>query len=187
LEVFGVLKKIWVIALLTMSTPYAIAQNNNVFVELGGNGLLYTINYDRAGWHTELGGIAAKVSVRAGWGPFAFYSTDGLGNSGKAIVHFVPVLANLLLGGDHKLEIGGGVTFVTADGTINFAGRSLDGLESGSVQTFLLGYRYHKKDAPGLLLRVSITPLRIPTSITSNGTFSGPFFPWGGVSLGYSF
>ena len=181
------LNRLWLIVILTLTTTFAQAQSNNVFVELGGNGILYSINYDRAGWHTEAGGIAAKISVRAGWGPFALYSTDGLGNSGKGIVHFVPVLANLLLGGDHKLEIGGGVTFIKVNGTINFAGKSFDGSESGPVQTFLLGYRYQKEDAPGLLLRVSITPMRIPTFKNSSGTFSGPFFPWGGGSLGYSF
>ena len=169
------LKKLWLILLLTLSTTFAQAQSNNVFVELGGNGILYSINYDRM--------ITRKISVRAGWGPFALYSTDGLGNSGKVIVHFVPVLANLLLGGDHKLEIGGGVTFVKVNGTINFAGKSYDGSESGTVQTVLLGYRYQKADAPGFLFRVSITPIRIPTSASSKATF----FPWGGVSLGYSF
>ncbi|MEE2709006.1 MAG: hypothetical protein VYA69_05360 [Gemmatimonadota bacterium] len=161
------LKRILLAMLFLLLSSSAQAQNNSIFLEGGGNGAVYSLNYERV--------IDGKIGLRGGWSRIEL--TDELDSSAKYNVQFIPVIGTLMWGGDHRLEIGGGVTFVRVDGTISIGGSNFTGSGSGNVQTGVAGYRYQKSDSRGLLFRASYTPIRI----------SGSLVHWGGVSLGYSF
>ena len=71
----------------------------------------------------------------------------------------------------HRLEAGGGVSGIIADGS--FISMMVHGV---------IGYRYQKKK--GLFFRVGFTPMfAIP--FTDEGNYA--VIPWAGLSLGYSF
>ena len=138
------------------------AQNKAVYGELGGNGLVFSANYDMRFTKTD-GGFGFRVGVG-----FA-------GASGVSVVTF-PVGLNYLTGkGPHHLELGIGVTPVTA--TVQFFDD--DESETGST-TFVMpsfGYRYAKQ-GKGFVGRVYVGP------VFAGGTV---FFPWGGISAGIKF
>ena len=161
------LKRILLAMLFLLLSSSAQAQNNSIFLEGGGNGAVYSLNYERV--------IDGKIGLRAGWSGIKL--TDEVDATAEYTVQFIPVIGTLMWGGNHKLEIGGGVTFVKVDGTISIGGTDFTGSGSGNVQTGVLGYRYQKSDSSGLLFRASYTPIRI----------AGSLVQWGGVSLGYSF
>jgi len=71
----------------------------------------------------------------------------------------------------HRLEVGGGVSGIIADGS--FISMVVNGV---------IGYRYQKKK--GLLFRAGFTPMfTIP--FTDEGNYA--VIPWAGLSLGYNF
>ena len=73
-------------------------QANTVYFELFGNGLLYSVNYDRM--------ITDNISVRAGYGGLSVSSASTMED---VKITMMPVLGNYLMGGgNHKLEIGAG-------------------------------------------------------------------------------
>jgi hypothetical protein len=156
------------VALLVTGGLPAQAQNysrNSVYVELGGNGLLYSVNYDRR-FTDHFGG-------RAGFMIFGGES-DELTDDQVSIA-ILPVMANYLVGlGSHRLELGVGLLFgVAGADTENFGTASTAGI-GGVTTTF--GYRYQPTGG-GFLFRAGLTPFY------SDGR---PQL-WGGVSVGYSF
>jgi hypothetical protein len=145
---------------------------NSVFIELGGNGLLYTLNYDRV--------VNEIFSIRGGIGYLSLDGTTTSGGqtrAGKVSMLGIPLLANYMLGSDnHKLELGAGMTLFWASGTVSSADMVSSGSGIGAVGTAVLGYRYVPRNG-GLTFRIGFTPL-----FSNRG-----FLPWGGVSLGYVF
>jgi hypothetical protein len=85
----------------------------------------------------------------------------------------LPIMINYLRGGNHKLEIGGGVVLILVSADIKEVGTLVG---SGIAGTAALGYRYQPHTG-GFNFRIGFTP------IFDQGGFS----PWGGLSLGYSF
>jgi hypothetical protein len=146
--------------------------DNLIFVELGGNGILYTINYDRA--------IAAGFTFRVGLGHLAEGAnpiasaqtvTASLGAFG------IPVLINHVSGSDkHRLELGAGVTFLYTQATQATRYRAATPSGISPLATALVGYRYVPEDG-GFTYRVGFTPL----------ISTGGILPWAGVSFGYLF
>ena len=153
-----------------LSASFTMAQTNTVFLELGGNSLLWSINYDRM--------ITEKISVRVGYGSIPIESTDEDEFDAVTItVAPVPIVANYLLGsGNHKLEIGAGILYIMVDGEVDFGGASVSGSGSVTATTGVLGYRYHRATG-GFSFRISFTPIMLV----------GEMIPMGGLSLGYSF
>lgn len=136
-------------------------RKNAVYFELGGNGGLYSINYDRI----VLSGKRTHLSLRGG----------------LSIAHFtylVPIEINALFGKRNSFfELGMGETL---DLNKNRAGGRL------SFDHFLpfmrFGYRLQKKiNEGGFLLRAGFTP----TLILDEGHLHP--VPFAGVSLGYAF
>ena len=118
-----------------LSASFTMAQTNTVFLELGGNSLLWSINYDRM--------ITEKISVRVGYGSIPIESTDEdeLDIITTITVAPVPIVANYLLGsGNHKLEIGAGILYIMVDGEVDFGGASVSGSGSVTATTGVLGY-----------------------------------------------
>jgi hypothetical protein len=131
---------------------------NAFFVELLGNGLLFSANYDVR--------VANKFGIRAGIGYFG--STDGEGG-----ILTVPAMGNFLLGSNGRyFEIGAGLTYVKITGTEDI----FDVDKSSSVfGTLSFMYRRQPVDG-GFMWKIGLTPFLA----------EGVFIPyWGGVGIGY--
>ena len=105
---------------------------NAMYVELLGQGVALTANYERILFATT----PHNISLRAGFGIWA-----GVGAAGTV----VPIGASYLFGSNHKLEIGIGYAFISNRNDYNGASFAL------------IGYRYQPIDG-GFLIRVSFTP-----------------------------
>ena len=157
------MKKLLLLTLISAAiTTVAKAQTAKaVYGEFGGNGLVFSANFDTR--FSGEKGIGGRVGVG--------YAAAG----GVSIVTF-PVAVNYLVGGaPHYLEIGAGVTFVTA--SVRFFDD--DESETGTGTFFMptLGYRYAKQ-GKGFIGRIYVGP------VIAGGT---AFFPWGGISAGFKF
>jgi hypothetical protein len=139
----------------------------NVFVELGGQGLLLTANYD-----TRFSNRRDGLGGRAGIG---YIAADGDNAT------TVPLSLNYLLGKGNKFfEIGLGATLLASKVKGSFFFDTGDGeTESNSnvVGTMSFAYRVQPVDS-GFSFRAGLTPI-------FNSDFFIPYF--GGVSLGYTF
>lgn len=143
------------------------AARNAVYVELLGNGIVYSVNYDRL--------ITPNVSARVGVS--AATAEDGEGD--RATIITAPVTASYLWGrGNSKFETGIGV--LVASASLEDLGDDLDiGDDVGDTSvlgTATLGYRYQPADG-GFVFRAGLTPIFTTDS----------FVPWFGVSFGYAF
>lgn len=152
---------LFITAFILLGTALVNAQGNKaVYGEFGGNGLIFSANYDM-----RFGKGEGGLGFRAGIG---FLASDGVS------VFTFPLGLNYLTGkGAHHMEIGIGVTPVTASTTF------FDDTEKGST-TFILptvGYRYGKP-GKGFVGRIFVGPVIVGGSV---------FFPWGGISAGIKF
>ncbi len=121
----------------------------SLYVELGGKGWL-SLNVDFRRMETYAISIAAAI-LEEGVGP--------------------NVMGYYFGGKRHRLEAGGGVSGIIADGGFN-----------SMMIHGVIGYRNQKRK--GLLFRAGFTPMfEIP--FTDDGKYV--FIPWAGISLGYSF
>ena len=146
-------------------------RNNLVFLELGGNGILYTMNYDRA--------IAGGFTVRVGVGHLAEGANPIAGDVQTASLPAVgaPFLINYVRGrGRHRLEVGAGVTLLYASARASTRYRAATAADLTPLATALIGYRYVPPEG-GFTYRAGFTPL-----VSDAGVL-----PWGGLSVGYLF
>jgi hypothetical protein len=117
---------------------------NSVYFELLGNGLMYSLNYDRM--------FNESIGARAGIG---YFSPED-----EAVMTF-PIMLNYLYGsGNSKLELGGGVTVISQSENVSFKYKTAkkDFKGSGVLGTITVGYRYQKPEK-GVLFRAGFTPL----------------------------
>ncbi len=146
-------------AIITESGETKRAQN--IFVELGAQGLLFTANYDTR-FGNKRNGIGGRVGVGA-------FSVDG------ATLVTVPVSLNYLLGeGKNFFEIGLGATYASLgiDDQDAFFG-------SGNTVIGTMAFMYRLQPVnSGFSFRGGFTPI-----FTSDGFL--PYFA--GISLGYTF
>lgn len=127
------------------------------FVELGGQGVFATINYD-----TRFTKSATGLGGRVGIGHLPFFGGFTT----------IPVSINYLKGDDGRyLEFGVGATFMA--GTDLFSNDSF----SGIVSTLTLGFRLQPEDG-GFNFRVAATPFYGPEGVFPYGGISfGYTFP----------
>ena len=138
------------------------AAPNAMYVELLGNGGLYSLNYDRL--------LTPRVAARVGFMGLGA-ATDSV--SGGVIA--APLMVSYLFGeGNSHLETGVGV--MLAAGAIDDVADFEDESFSGAIGTATIGYRYQRPGG-GFVFRVGVTPLFDTTGIA----------PWIGLSLGYGF
>jgi hypothetical protein len=135
----------------------------NVFVELGGPGLLVSANYDTR-FANRRDGLGGRVGI-------------GYLSVSDVSVTNVPIQLNYLLGKNGKyFEIGAGATYAHAkhdNGDDDF----LDFNGSGTIGTLYFGYRYQPMD-DGFHFRAGISPL----------FNSSNFLPYyAGIGFGYTF
>ena len=165
------IKRMLTAASVTLILSSGFAQNNTIYLELLGNGLLYSLNYDRM--------VTDNISVRAGYGGLTV--SNSTVSSGVIVtedikITLIPVLANYLRGeGNHKLEIGGGIVLVSLDYTGNVADVDFSLAADGAIPTGNLGYRYQKSEG-GFFFKASLCPFFAETMVTSVG-----------LGFGYSF
>jgi hypothetical protein len=134
----------------------------NVFIELGGQGLLVTANYDTR-FSNKRNGIGGRVGI-------------GYIASGGDHLTTIPICLNYLLGkGRNFFEVGLGVTYVAASG--NDSSILFDENTSNVVGTMSFSYRLQPISS-GFSFRAGITPI-------FNGDFFFPYYA--GLSLGYTF
>ncbi len=137
---------------------------NSIFIEVFGNGGLYSINYER--------NLNSNLYGRFGFGRWA--STDLSGFESKLTTF--PVLITYITDHEkHHFEIGGGFLFGSIKEELS---------ESEFIFDFssFLGYRFQKTDK-GFLFRIGLTPL-----ISLNETnYPDEIMLSGGISFGYHF
>ena len=140
------------------------ANASQVYLELGGLGLAYTVNYDSRLTKQEDG-----PGFRVGIGALPF----GDGNGGGYVA--VPAQINYLLGKNGNfLELGAGASFISVSGLFQ-------NVESGVVANTTIGYRKVSVGKKGLTWRIAFNPF-IGDLVPNGG-----FYPWAGISIGYRF
>jgi hypothetical protein len=171
------------VAAAVCATP-ALAQerdaNNSVFIEGGGPGLLYSLNYEHL-FDDDLG-----IRVGFSYQPLSATASSG-GGSGPASIIVVPILANYLASyGSSALELGGGATLIRADGAASGNGLAVSGSGTTVLGTAIMGYRRQPLDG-GFQLRIGIEAL-----VGKGLALSKPdpnkvgVLPWLYLSLGFS-
>ena len=147
-----------------ISRPSSDFARNSIFIELLGNGVAYSLNYDHK--------LFNHLSARLG-GMYAPWNDKDANQSASLIL--VPLMANYLVGnGSSRLEIGAGLTFGHASGNLE----GIDEFSGGGIAAFTstIGYRLQPTNG-GFLFRIGFTPI-----FTGNG-----ILPWAGLSLGGTF
>lgn len=145
------------------ATGQEIKRAQNVFIELGGQGLTFTANYD-----SRFGNRRDGLGGRAGIGYFA---VDG------DKLTTIPISLNYLLGKGNKFfEIGLGATYTSVNMQ---SGDFLFDNNTGSnvIGTMSFAYRVQPVDS-GFSFRIGLSP------IFNKDNFI-PYY--GGLSLGYTF
>lgn len=154
--------------LIAAEPPAARYAPNAVYVELLGNGLLYSINYEHK--------VSDLLAARLGFMYMAATGTariNGQKSRGEVALAVVPAMLNFLVGsGSHRLELGAGILLGAASAEAeNF---EFSGFGFGGVTT-TFGYRFQPVGG-GFILRIGLTPY-----------YSGGPELSGGVSIGFGF
>lgn len=159
---------IWILTLLTdVKAQEVIYSKNSIFLELLGNGGLYSVNYERR----------FKPNLYGRIGFCSFKSIDLLSPENGDRITTIPVMITYFTGQRvHHFEMGGGMLF----GIIN----EKNGLNTIIDLTAFLGYRY-QAPGNGILIRIGFTPF-LSLDKTANYPDKGLFLS-GGISLGYHF
>jgi hypothetical protein len=157
--------------------------NNSIFVEAGGPGLLYSVNYERV--------VENDFGLRIGLSYVSFSATasgGGSTSSASAGILAVPVIASYLglRGGNHILELGAGGTVVYATGAASGSGLAASGSGMTALGTALIGYRRQPVDG-GFQFRIGLEALVGKGLALSNpDPNSFGVLPWMYMSLGFS-
>lgn len=132
---------------------------NAVFFELGGNGLYYSLNYERQFKHQFLGRAGITVI-----------------NNGLAI----PLTVGKFFGEDkHHVEVSAGFDYINYDMVGDSRGHTI-------LATGFVGYRFQKLKNQ-FLFRAGLLPLFRIYESGDGEKSEDRFFLWGGISLGYRF
>jgi hypothetical protein len=174
-----------ILAAAMCATP-ALAQrrdaSNSLFIEGGGPGLLYSLNYELL--------FDDDFGIRVGFSYQALRpapsSIGGSGNASPRLIT-VPILATYLASfGSSALELGGGATVVRAEAAASGSGLAVSGPGTTVLGTAIMGYRRQPFDG-GLQLRIGIEAL-----VGKGLALSNPdpnkvgILPWMYVSIGFS-
>lgn len=145
---------------------------NSLVAEVLGNGLLYSVDYERLlfGGHAGIRGGASFVT----------YGVSHASGSGNLVLATFPIVASYYWGPSaHKLQLGLGATVFYVSASSDSTGTKFEGSGDGLdvAVTAVAGYRYLPR-AGGWTFSVGFTPL-----------FRGAkgLLPWGGVGGGYVF
>jgi hypothetical protein len=175
-----------VLVLAAAATPALADQErsatNSIFLEGGGPGLAYSLNYERI-FENDFG-------LRVG---FSYLSVSGVGPSttnGSVSMWTVPVLANYLgiNWGNHSLELGGGATVVGLSGPGSIGAFAGSGSGTMVLGTAIFGYR-RQPPSGGLQFRIGLEALvgkGLALSESDRNPDKMGVLPWLYMSLGFS-
>jgi hypothetical protein len=159
--------------------PKGREAKNAIYLDLGGPGLIYSLNYDRE--------IIPDLSARIGISYLSMgaSATDGSGNNTSAEFSYlaIPITASYLgIGSENNMfEVGGGPVIMNFSGSGLIESDDEDVSAGGSVTTVALtglaGYRHQPADG-GFVFRIGLSPMM---------TFGAGFLPWAYLSLGAAF
>ena len=140
-------------------------KRNSVYAELGGNGGLYSLNYDRILTSNKYV-LSGRIGISIG---------QTLTNNLSGIF---PMELNALIFNEtpHHLEMGVGVA-PYIDYSKQFE----------LYSSFRIGYRYQNFKKNGVIFRAGFTPMKGLISENDISLNIISFIPWAGISLGYSF
>ena len=139
---------------------YSYEARNAIYLELFGNGICTTLNYERF--------IQRNMSIRIGYGTAAIYQAS------------MPVMFNIFAGKNHRLELSVGVTFFFNREPFIRGYVFYD--ENITMATGVIGYRYQPLDG-GFVFKIGF----IPFYAFSAYEHDRKFFGWSGFSFGVSF
>jgi hypothetical protein len=143
-----------------------------VYFEVLGNGLLYSINYERYFPRYDLG-------LRGG-ASFITYKVSSASGSGNLTLASWPLVVSYYWGSPrHKVQLGLGATVLYFDASSDSTGTKFEGAGTGLgvAATGVIGYRYMPKNG-GFTFGAGFTPLLRATK---------GFLPWGGANVGFAF
>ncbi len=143
-------------------------KKNSVYFELFGNGLIYSLGYERILWSKDI----HKLSTAIGFSYQPPFTHDG-----SDTYYFIPSEINYLIGKKHHFELGLGITFPLHQKNVSHIS------DIGYVLFFRIGYRYQKEEG-GELFRIGFTPFK---AIEPSSTWNLPVIPWGGITIGWAF
>ena len=149
-------------------------KKNTVFFEVGGNGVLYSLNYDR------LFDISRKfkASTRIG-----LHFSENLNDNGNRYIGFPLEVSGLysIFNNKHFLELGTGLTLM------NDNDFSLNHKTTLFILAFRAGYRYQKPQG-GMFFKIGFTPLYDFYIINpKDHIIYSTWFLFGGIGIGYTF
>ncbi len=154
-----------------LDSIFEVNPKNSIYLELGGNSILYGLNYERGLSRIAKYTFAASI----GYG----FSSSNVGVFNDVVIPFEIKMYNGI-GRKNHLEFGLGATYFydtdRPDKVVN--GVSVTQTKHRAVNFIRLGYRYTSNK--GFLFRVGFTPL-----FDVNGKPVVNLF--GGISLGYRF
>ncbi len=168
-------------------TQIADPAKNTVFCEVGGNGVFYSLNYDRL--------FTPSFGFRIG---YSYYSLSPTNASSTLTIHVIPLTVNYFYGsGNSKLELGLGMTYSP---TSRFQIPGILTQEEIIVDTKItfftavIAYRYQPLNG-GLNFRIGIVPSYGTLSTGSpdhtvfvSSNWHNVFeYYWPCISLGYTF
>jgi hypothetical protein len=157
-----------------LKSPRNYAENpakNAVFIELGGNSGLYSVNFDKIYYYKK----SLKLSGRLGFSPH--FNGIYIEQSYVAEQNFI------LFKNSHHLEIGFGLTVQRRyNEQIHWPQHFF--WENILFSVWRCGYRYQKQDG-GLFARVALTPALM--SKDAEGFHANYFQFWAGASIGMCF
>ena len=144
---------------------------NVVSLELLGNGLLYSIDYERF--------VTDAIGLRAGASFFTWKISDAAGSGNLTLATFPFVASHYLGPGRHKLQLGLGATILYTAAASDASGTTYAGSTSGLgvAATGVIGYRYAPEKS-GFTFTAGYTPLV---------RASKALWAWGGASAGWAF
>lgn len=166
----------------------SIDKNNTVFLELLGNGIVYSLNYERKFHALEGKTFAGRLGMA--YIPKGFNGSDDYGPSVLGELVYIHGRKK------HFFEMGGGLSYfylkndykeflhLDTDFKTKLYWEEPDCSELLGV--LRIGYRYQNLKH-NFTIRVGFTPLIPIASFGQNRTYEEKNYPWGGVSIGKSF
>ncbi len=162
---------IFFVSILLISNSYAQEQagekivRNNVYLEILGNGFLYSINYERF--------FHPNFSLRSGVMFFTGTGESEDGQTARASLAIFPVMLNYLINfGNHHIEIGAGPELAYVSAYSDLFGKKAG---FGIGGTARIGYVYFPTSG-GFNFRIAYTPI-------VSEIFTHSF----GIGVGYGF
>jgi len=150
--------------------------SSSLFLEGGGPGLLYSVNYELL--------FDGDYGIRAG---FSYQPLSASGSPERVNLFAVPILITHLISfRSSALELGGGATIIKADGAGSGNGVSVPSAGTTVIGTATLGYRF-QPPAGGFQFRIGVEALVGKGLATHNpDPNSLGVLPWMYLSIGYS-